>query len=246
MATPCGRSEPNCLNAAQPRMQISTFFEDIGFRSQSGYLTDILAVREIHDDSFAAHGWHVTHVSLEHARQHPAYADFASMDALYRLSRNNLEYTRICYMRWLAYAQVGADFADLDVINFGFAPSDAAPLRALGMRGPVMLTRSCAMGLAGPGGYDAVISAFYEAARLGEQLAPRVQDVNDMCVLQVLRPELFSPVSPRDPNYAQDYTRPGWDTARLVHFAHHHTPSPRIRTIASAIRHRGGAPSDRK
>ena len=225
-------------------MQISTFFEDIGFGSQSGYLTDILAVREIHDDSFAAHGWHVNHVSLEHARQHPAYADFASMDALYRLSRNKLQYTRICYMRWLAYAQVGADFADLDIINFGFAPSDAAPLRALGMRGPVMLTRSCAMGLAGPGGYDAVISAFYEAARLGEQLAPRVQDVNDMCVLQVLRPELFSSVSPRDPNYAQDYTRPGWDTARLVHFAHHHTPSPRIRTIASAIRHRGSALSD--
>lgn len=156
MATPCGRSEPNCLNAAQPRMQISTFFEDIGFRSKSGYLTDILAVREIHDDSFAAHGWHVTHVSLEHARQHPAYADFASMDALYRLSRNKLEYTRICYMRWLAYAQVGADFADLDVINFGFAPSDAAPLRALGTRGLTMLTKSGAMGLAGPGGYDPV------------------------------------------------------------------------------------------
>ena len=149
MAKPCGRPEPGRLGSAQHRMQISTFFEDIGFRSKSGYLKDILAVREIHDDSFAAHGWHVHHVSLEHARQHPAYADFASMDSLYRLSRNRPEYTRICYMRWLAYAQVGADFADLDVINFGFTPADAAPLRALGMRGPVMLTTSGAMGVSG-------------------------------------------------------------------------------------------------
>jgi GT2 family glycosyltransferase len=221
-------------------MQISTFFEDIGFQSTSGYLKDALALRDLHDESFVVHGWHVTHVSLEHARQHPAFADFASMDALHRSSRNGPEYTRICYLRWLAYAQVGHDFADLDVINFGFGPAEAFPLRQLGTRGPVMLTRCGAMGVVGVGGYDSVIGAVYEAARLGKRLRVMAEDVNDMTVLQALRPELFASARRGESHHVPNYTEAGWETARLVHFSHHHTPSPRSEAVASEIERRGG------
>jgi hypothetical protein len=111
------------------------FFEDIGFQSQgkdrgAAYRQDLLRTIDFHVETFAVHGWRVVPVGMEEARRHPLYPWFDGLDAFYALSRNGPTYTRICYMRWLAYATAGLPFADLDVMNFGFTPEDAVPLLA--------------------------------------------------------------------------------------------------------------------
>lgn len=214
--------------------EIATFFEDIDFTGDRGgpardYRRDILRTLDLHAESFADHGWRVVRVGMEEARSHPLFPWFDDLDWFYALSINPPRYTRICYMRWLAYAASGLPFADLDVVNFGFTPADAAPF--LASPTPALISVANAMGLVTAGHYAQILDSFRHIVEHLDDYRPHVDDVNDMTLLRHVRPEYNSVLPYADDRFVKDYSNPGWETARLVHFAHGLTPPPRSRAI---------------
>ena len=222
--------------------QVATFFEDIGFgrsrkdRGGGEYRRDILRTMELHDASFTAHGWQVVRVGLAEARQHPLYDWFDRLDGFYALSRNAANYTRLCYMRWLAYAISGLPFADLDVINFGFTPEDARPF-IVGTK-PAINSAANAMGLLSPAHYAQILDAYRHVIENVDAFRGQVEDINDMTLLRAARPDFNQPFPYQDDRFVKDYPNPGWETSLLVHFAHGLTPMPRSRTIEEVLRRR--------
>jgi|688.fasta_scaffold280227_1 hypothetical protein len=221
--------------------EIATFFEDIDFvggrhHRRQDYRRDILRTLELHAETFAAHGWRVVRVGMEEARSHPLYPWFDGLDWFYALSVNPPRYTRLCYMRWLAYAASGLPFADLDVINFGFTPEDAAPFFATEL--PSLISCANAMGLLTPVHYTQILDSFRHIVEHLDDYRHAVDDVNDMTLLRHVHPEYNSVLPYADDRIVKDYSNPGWETARLVHFAHGLTPLPRSRTIEAEIRAR--------
>ncbi len=227
--------------------EIATFFEDIDFQGnqdvrERAYRRDILRTLELHAESFAAHGWRVVQVGMEAARSHPLFPWFDGLDWFYALSINPPRYTRICYMRWLAYAASGLPFADLDVINFGFTPADAQPFFAA--QTPPLISAANAMGLLTPDHYAQIIDSFRHIVEHLDEYRHCVDDINDMTLLRHVRPEYNSALPYTDDRFVKDYSNPGWETARLVHFAHGLTPLPRSRTIeAEMLARTSGRPS---
>jgi len=221
--------------------EIATFFEDIDFawdrnHREREYRRDIVRTLELHSETFAAHGWRVVQVGIEAARSHPLFPWFDGLDWFYSLSVNPPRYTRICYMRWLAYAASGLPFADLDVINFGFTPEDAMPF--FGTKLPSLISAANAMGLLTPDHYTQILDSFRDIVDHLDEYRHDVDDVNDMTLLRHVRPEYNSVIPYADDRFVKDYSNPGWETARLVHFAHGLTPVPRSRTIEAEIRAR--------
>jgi hypothetical protein len=121
-------------------------------------------------------------VSLAEARRHPLHAWFDRLDWFYAMSANPAVYTRICHMRWLAYATSGLPFADLDVINFGFAPDDAIPF--LEAKTPSLISAANAMGLLVADHYAQVLDSFRHIVDHADEFKDRVDDVNDMTLLR--------------------------------------------------------------
>ncbi|MEI7781217.1 MAG: hypothetical protein WCJ18_04735 [Planctomycetota bacterium] len=223
---------------------IATFFEDIGFEGDRShrreeYKKDILRTMELHEETFAAHGWRVVRVGMAEARRHPLHAWFDGLDWFYSLSVNPPRYTRICYMRWLAYASAGLPFADLDVINFGFTPDDARPL--LASPKPALISTANAMGLLTADHYTQVIDTYRHIIENIDDYRARVDDVNDMTLLRGVRPDFNESIPYTDDRFVKDYSNPGWETARLVHFAHGLTPLPRSATIEKVLLSRSSA-----
>ena len=220
---------------------IAMFFEDIGFQSQgkdrgAAYRQDLLRTIDFHVETFAVHGWRVVPVGMEEARRHPLYPWFDGLDSFYALSRNGPTYTRICYMRWLAYATAGLPFADLDVMNFGFTPEDAVPL--LASERPALISAANAMGLLTPEHYARILDDYRHVIEHVDDFRTQVEDVNDMTLLRAARPEYNMAIPYTDDRFVKDYSNPGWETARLVHFPHGLTPQPRSRTIETVIQQR--------
>ncbi len=221
--------------------EIATFFEDIDFGGDRGgpameYRRDILRTLDLHGETFAAHGWRVVRVGMEAARSHPLFPWFDGLDWFYALSINPPRYTRICYMRWLAYAASGLPFADLDVINFGFTPDDAAPF--LESKTPPLISAANAMGLVTAAHYAQILDSFRHIVDHLDDYRHHVDDINDMTLLRHVRPEYNSAIPYTDDRFVKDYSNPGWETARLVHFAHGLTPPPRSQAIEAEIRAR--------
>ena len=218
--------------------EIATFFEDIEFGGnenlhQREYRRDILRTLELHRESFAAHGWCVVQVGMEAARSHPLFPWFDGLDWFYALSVNPPRYTRICYMRWLAYAASGLPFADLDVINFGFTPDDASPFFEAKL--PSLISAANAMGLLTTDHYTQIIDSFRHIVEHLDDYRHRIDDINDMTLLRHVRPEYNTAIPYADDRFVKDYSNPGWETARLVHFAHGLTPMPRSQTIEAEM-----------
>lgn len=215
--------------------KIAMFFEDIGFEGggRKAYLEDIKRVMRQHVQSFEACGWQVVPVGLEYARSHPKFAEFDRLDWLYALSRNPPLYTRICYLRWLAYAVSGLPFADLDVINFGITPEDAQPLFQL--EAPPLTCGAHSVGFCSPSHYEQILSAFGEGIENSALLASVPDDVNDMTLLKACRPAWAGRVNSFGAMSVREYLRQGWDSAKLVHFPHGVTPLPRSEVIREAM-----------
>jgi hypothetical protein len=222
--------------------QIATFFEDIGYGEHQSvhareYRRDILRTLALHEQSFANHGWRIVQVGMDAARSHPLFPWFDGLDWFYALSINPPDYTRVCYMRWLAYAATGLPFADLDVINFGFTPDDAIPI--MGSKTPALISAANAMGLVTPDHYGQILDSFHHIVEHLDDYRHHVDDINDMTLLRHVRPEYNSVIPYADDRFVKDYSNPGWETARLVHFAHGLTPLPRSQAIEAEMRTRG-------
>lgn len=133
-------------------------------------------------------------------------------------------------MRWLAYASAGHYFADFDIMNYGFVAEDAEALRAEA-GGPKLLSGAGAAGLFKGDEYDSILDAFLSYKKNPFIEGALKEDVNDMTILIQCRPDIFSSIWNDDVRIARDYSCPGWDVAKLVHYPFHYVKPPRIKTV---------------
>lgn len=193
---------------------------------------DLQSLIDLHTRSFEKHGWEVVPVDESQARLHPHYSVFNDPNTILSKSVNAWEYTRACYMRWLAYAVVGHPYADFDVINYGFSPADAHRIKDEQTPScPAFISGVGAMGLLSRTDYDSVIDTYLEFIQNPKIEGPIASDVNDMTIMRHYRPEWYRALPYDDPQFVKDYTGPGWADAVLVHYPHGLTPVPRARTI---------------
>jgi hypothetical protein len=210
-------------------MKISFYYQEMAVPLSPA--DELAALIKMHVDTFSLHGWEPVQLDEKVARRHPLYDLFDDPTTIFATSKNNWEYTRTCYMRWLAYAVAGHPFADFDVINYGFTVEDAKKLRKARNMTPILLSPTCAAGLVEAEEYDEIISVFLEF-----QSAPRIEglieaDVNDMNIIVQHRPEWFDFLHSEDLHPIRDYTGSGWERAKLVHYPYHYTPNPRSSVI---------------
>lgn len=195
---------------------------------------DIPALIDLHCKSFSDHGWEAVLVNESDAKQHPLYSLFDRPDTILAKSRNPWEYTRACYMRWLAYAVAGNPYADFDVINYGLSPEDARQIKADDhIQRPIFLSAAGAVGLLGPQDYAQVLEvyqSFMENPIIDGSIS---EDINDMTILRQLRPQWYEAVPYPDDRFSKDYLNPGWETTKLCHFPYATTPPPRAMKIQS-------------
>ncbi len=225
--------------------KISCYFERIKSMSSADDLDDLIT---LHIKSFEQHGWEVVMLDESAAKRHPLFSTFDDPNSIFASSRNPWEYTRACYMRWLAYASAGHFFADLDVINYGLTPQDAQSLRKMA-GGPTFLSIAGAAGLFQKSEYRHILNAFLDYKRKPFISGGLEDDVNDMNILAQSRPDLYSLVPLNDTRIAREYTLPGWETAQLVHYAYHFARPPRsslVRSVRPLMSTIGTEPSKTK
>ena len=213
-----------------PMKKISYYYQQLA--KPVSTQDDIPALIELHRKSFENFGWEVVLADESHARAHPSYHIFDDPTTILNKSINPWEYSRACYMRWLAYATLGHPYADFDVINYGFTPEDAEEVVGLNSSGlPILLSGAGAMGLLDKQAYEQLIGtylAFIEKPTIG---GPLLEDINDMTIMRYLRLDWYNCVPYSDDRFVKDYSRDGWEAARLVHYPHGLTDLPRASTI---------------
>ena len=210
--------------------KISYYFQRIEGLAYSDDIPDLIAM---HVKSFEQNGWEVVALDERDAQRHPLYPLFDDENSAFNASRNGWEYTRACYMRWLAYATAGHPFADFDIVNYGFTPEDAKQM-AKEADGPKLLSGAGAIGLFSGKDYDLILNTFQKYASAPFVAGALEEDVNDMTILIQCFPEIFSLIGNEDVRIARDYTCPGWSEAKLVHYPYHYTPQPRAKTATQA------------
>lgn len=196
---------------------------------------NIPALIDLHTETFERHGWTVVRVDESDARRHPHYDVFDNPNTILSKSRNAWEYTRACYMRWLAYAVLGYPFADFDVINYGFTPHDADEIKASNVRNlPIFLSAAGAMGLLEGRDYTRMIDTYLKFIKNPVISGSLSVDINDMTIMREMRSNWYNCIAYPDDRFVKDYTIDNWQTAKMVHYAYGLTACPRVETIRKA------------
>ena len=210
--------------------KIAFYFQQL--TTQVDVTDDIPALIEMHTKSFERHGWTVVHADETDARRHPKYDVFDNPSSILGKSRNLWEYTRACYMRWLAYSMLGIPYADFDVINYDFSPADADSVRSMNRNNlPILLSGTGAMGLTEGADYDQIIDTFESFIENPVISGPLEDDINDMTIMRHFRPRWYDCIPYTDPRFVKDYRADGWDNAAMVHYTYGSTGSPRASII---------------
>lgn len=85
------------------------------------------ALLDMWRESWDRNGWIPVVLGLEDAKKHPMYDAYRAGVSEKAKSVNPGDYDLMCWLRWLAFAQMGGGvMTDYDVINRSFKPEDAA------------------------------------------------------------------------------------------------------------------------
>lgn len=214
-----------------PSNQIAYYFQQLDGNISPA--DDIDGLIDLHRRSFERFGWEVIHVDESHSRLHPLFEVFDDPTTILGQSANLWQYSRACYMRWLAYAVLGCPFADYDVINYGFTIEDAENIRACNTRRlPLFLSRAGAMGLLKASDYQRVLQTYIDfiaSPRIEGRIAD--EDINDMTIMFHYHPDWYETIPYEDVRFVKDYRRVAWRQAKLVHYAYYWTGPQRLSVI---------------
>lgn len=101
------------------KTKIYAFYEKINDQIDSEYQKII----ELWKNSWIKNGWEPIILNLNDSKKHPDYESFYNIIKNYP-SIHNKEYIDLCYLRWLAIANIGGWYTDVDMINIDFKPID--------------------------------------------------------------------------------------------------------------------------
>lgn len=219
-------------------MKVAAFYQPIKFDIDSR--DEIEETISLWQETWKKSGWHPEIVSLDIAKQSPHYSSLTDRSTILYRSTNPVEYTEICYARWLAYQQCGISFwADYDVMNFGFTPEHLDSILSIdnNLDDPIYLSAAGAVGFASSKGFDKIIKTYLDFIDNPPLVLdyPLSQDINDMNIMRALRLNWYDRIAYNDPRFCHDYVNDGWANKHLVHFPYFGTPKPRNSTIRSVI-----------
>ena len=100
-------------------MNIYAFFDPIHELINNDYKKMI----QLWKKSWINQGWNPIILTLEDCKKNPDYNNYYNIINQYP-SIHNKQYINLCYLRWLAIANVGGWYTDVDMINYGFKPFD--------------------------------------------------------------------------------------------------------------------------
>jgi hypothetical protein len=100
-------------------MNIYTFYEPIN----NSTFSDNKKILEVWKKSWSYYGWNPIVLTLEDCKKHSFYEKYREKCESFP-TVNDKNYEILCYLRWLAMANLGGWHCDFDVINYGFEPID--------------------------------------------------------------------------------------------------------------------------
>lgn len=102
-------------------MNIYAFFDDVDEawinKNDENLLIDLWK------KSWIKYGWNPIILNLQDSKKHKDYDHFLNKINNYPTIHSR-KYIEICYLRWLAIANIGGWYTDIDMINYGFLPFD--------------------------------------------------------------------------------------------------------------------------
>ena len=219
-------------------MKVAAFFQPIKFDIDSK--DEIEETISLWRETWTKFGWHPELVSLDLAKQSPHYSRLTDQSTILYRSINPVEYTKICYARWLAYQSCGISlWADYDVMNFGFTPDHLDSILSIDndLDDPIYLSGAGAVGFASSTGFNRIIETYLDFIDNPPVVLnyPLSQDINDMNIMRTIRLNWYKRIAYNDPRFCHDYQNDGWAKKLLVHFPYSVTPKPRNSTIRSVM-----------
>lgn len=188
-------------------MTITTFYEPIwGTNAREVNLLQLWI------QVWQANGWEPVVVGLDLAITHPKYQQMEEkIKALPTV--NDRKYERVCFLRWLAFAQVGGLIADYDVFPRVPYPPEAFEDKDVFVNG----TQTCACGFISGTKEDLekIVDTIIEYKPDQLDVCGGRPHVSDMTIIIRKREELFKKLT----TISSIFGLPGWETYPLVHFA---------------------------
>jgi len=107
--------------------KVYAYIENIS--QSSGFETEVL---ELWKKTWADNGWSPIILGRGDAEKHPRFKVFHDRVSKIETPFNAPEYNLLCWLRWLAFAQVGGGFiSDYDVMNIKLKPEDMLPVETV-------------------------------------------------------------------------------------------------------------------
>jgi hypothetical protein len=195
-------------------MNIYTFYEPINFLSHHKNEK----ILEIWEKSWRYYGWNPIILNLDDAKRHPFYEDYIKKCQQFP-TVNNKDYEILCFLRWLAVAEVGGWHCDFDIINYGFEPID--------YKEHVVTCTHWSLGAStihlSKAGYENLISLIYnyEVSEKDINHEFKQYHVSDMTILHNIRDKCnISKCLDCEAVYSlTNHKQQSWTETKLVHFA---------------------------
>jgi hypothetical protein len=209
-------------------MNIYTFYEpvnELNHRSNEKIL-------EIWKKSWAYYGWTPIVLNLKDAKKHKFYDEYKKKCETYP-TLNFQSYEILCYLRWLAMAELGGWHCDFDIMNYGFEPVDyenkiVTCTHYSLAASTIHLPKS---------GYEKILNLIYNYEITEKDINHELKKyhVSDMTILINLRNEcnidLFLDCEAFYSSSCYGYSHEHWTNTKLVHFASAFTNEEKLKKI---------------
>lgn len=195
-------------------MNIYTFYEPIN--ALKHHEND--KIIEIWKKSWRYYGWNPVVLGLNDAKQHPFYEEYKNKCESFP-TLNYPYYELLCFLRWLAVANLGGWHCDFDIINYGFEPIDykekiiSCTHWSLGAS-TIHLPKS---------GYQNILDIIYsyEVSEIDINQESKKYHVSDMTILHNKREQcnIFECLDCEAVFSLTNHKQEPWTEMKLVHFA---------------------------
>ena len=193
-------------------MNVYAFYDPIG--EQTKEYTDLISLWE---RSWRYYGWNPIILTLKDAQKHERYNELHEKAKAWP-TINGKQFEIYCFLRWLAIANIGGWYTDVDMMNYGFMPYDYGEGSVTTQQhsiapATVYLTKKKYNDLI----IDSLMN--YEITELDFMKSVNQYHVSDLNILNP-KTHLLDVILGVQADYMLD---PKWTTAKIVHYT---TPCP--------------------
>lgn len=173
---------------------------------------------EVWEKSWRYYGWNPIVLGINDAKQHPFYETYRKKCEQFPTA-NDKDYEILCFLRWLAMANLGGWHCDFDIINYGFEPIDYKEKVVTCSHWSLAATTIHLP----KSGYENIIKLIYDyrvsERDINQELGK--YHISDMTILSNLREQcnIFEYLDCESLYSLTNHKQEPWTETKLVHFA---------------------------